>query len=98
MLFEYQSPNKMFEFVALGKPVIASDQKTFRQHFNEREILYFKAGDAENLKRAIKEAFYQPESMKVRAAKALLRYEGYRWGNMKQRYLQLYDKLRAVTR
>jgi glycosyltransferase involved in cell wall biosynthesis len=93
MLFEYQSPNKLFEFVALCKPVIASDRKTFKQHFTESEILYFKTGDAKDLARVIEEAFYQPENLKARVDRASRRYEEYRWTYMQKRYLDLYKRL-----
>jgi glycosyltransferase involved in cell wall biosynthesis len=93
MLFEYQSPNKLFEFVALGKSVIASDRKTFKQHFSDGEILYFRTGDAKDLARVIEGAFYRPENSKVRAGQASQRYEEYRWTNMQKRYLDLYERL-----
>ncbi|MCL6429530.1 MAG: glycosyltransferase family 4 protein [Anaerolineae bacterium] len=93
MLFEYQSPNKMFEFVALGVPVIASDRQTFRQHFSDDEVLYFRTGDAGDLARAIAWAIAHPRGMEERAGRAWERYQGYRWQVMKERYLGVYDLL-----
>ena len=94
MLFEYQSPNKLFEFVALGKPVIASDRKTFKQHFAGDEVLYFRTGDAKDLARAIEEACRRPEESRVRVDRASRRYENYRWSNMRKRYLDVYERQR----
>ncbi len=95
MLFEYQSPNKLFEFVALGKPVIASDRKTFKQHFADDAILYFKTGDPKDLVRAIEETLRHPEDARARAERASRRYEEYRWTNMRKRYLDVYDRQSA---
>lgn len=92
MLFEYQSPNKMFEFVALGKPLIASDRKTFRQYFDEKEIAYFNTGDAKDLARVITSAVRNREALKAQADRATSRYQNYRWQNMKTRYLIVYNK------
>jgi glycosyltransferase involved in cell wall biosynthesis len=96
MLFEYQSPNKLFEFVALGKPVIASDRKTFKQHFDEGEIVYFRTGDAKDLARVIEDALRRPEDLKARSDRASRRYEEYRWTNMQKRYLDVYKGLGPV--
>jgi glycosyltransferase involved in cell wall biosynthesis len=93
MLFEYQSPNKMFEFVALGKPVIASDRQTFRQHFNEGEILYFRTGDAQDLATIIERAIRYPEMTQGYVQRAAERYANYRWSRMRERYLDVYRGL-----
>ena len=93
MLFEYQSPIKMFEYVAFGKPVIASDRKTFLQYFNEHEILYFETGNEKSLADAIEKAIRQPSMMSELANQASLRYEHYRWKNIRDRYLALHEHL-----
>ena len=93
MLVEYMSPNKLFECVALGVPVIASDRTTFRQHFGDEEILYFKTGDARDLARAIEHAYRKRDDLRAQAERATKRYEEYRWTNMRKRYLGVYDGL-----
>jgi len=96
MLLEYQSPNKLFEFVALGKPVIASDLETFRQHFSENEICYFRRGDPHDLARVIERAVQQPSRTHEFAQRAMERYNCYRWARMSQRYLGVYNELLAT--
>ncbi|MDI7277001.1 MAG: glycosyltransferase, partial [Anaerolineae bacterium] len=93
MLCEYQSPNKMFEYVALGVPVIASDLRTFRQHFGGDEILYFRTGDPADLARALRWAIRHRQRMREFAGRAWRRYQGYRWTTMKERYLRIYKRL-----
>jgi glycosyltransferase involved in cell wall biosynthesis len=96
MLTEYNSPIKMFEFVALGIPVIASDRRTFKQHFPETEIVYFRTGDARDLATAIENALRHPEDLQARSGRASRRYEEYRWTNMRKKYLDVYKGLGLV--
>jgi glycosyltransferase involved in cell wall biosynthesis len=93
MLFEYQSPNKMFQFIALGKPVIASDRQTFQQYFDENEILYFRTGDPYDLSRVIESAFRCSDETREYVRRASKRFEGYRWSKMRERYLEVYRRL-----
>ena len=92
MLFEYQSPNKLFELITMGIPVIASDLKTFRQHFSDEEILYFETGNSEDLAEAIKFAVQHPDQMAQQAQRARHRFQNYSWEVMKERYIELYEK------
>ena len=92
MLFEYQSPNKLFELITMGIPVIASDLKTFRQHFSDEEILYFETGNSEDLAEAIKFAVQHPDQMAQQAQRARHRFQNYSWEVMKERYIELYKK------
>ncbi|HVP57849.1 MAG TPA: glycosyltransferase [bacterium] len=96
MLVEYMSPNKMFELVALGIPVIASDRRTFQQHFGQTEIVYFRTGDAKDLAKVIENAIRHPEDLQARSRRASERYEEYRWANMQKKYLAVYQELEPV--
>jgi len=91
LLNEYQSPNKLFELVALGKPVIASSLQTIRQHFNGDSLKYFRVGDAKNLARCILELYRNPSQRASLVVNASNVYEKYRWSKMKKRYLKVYD-------
>ena len=50
----YASPLKLFEYMASGRPIIASDLPALREVLNDKNALFFKSGDADDLVRAIK--------------------------------------------
>jgi len=93
LLNEYQSPNKLFELVAMQKPVIASSLQTIRQHFNGDSLKYFQVGDVKNLARCILELYRNPSQGASLVANASSIYEKYRWSEMKKGYLKIYGDL-----
>jgi glycosyltransferase involved in cell wall biosynthesis len=50
----YASPLKLFEYMASGRPIIASNLPALREILNDKNALFFKPDDANNLARAIK--------------------------------------------
>ncbi len=50
----YSSPLKLFEYLASGRPIIASDLPALREVLNDRNSLFFKPDNAADLARAIK--------------------------------------------
>ena len=87
---------KLFEYVALGIPVVSADLSSIREHFADSEVLFFRAGDADALASALLEMWRDPEAASARSRLALRRYEGYRWPAQARRYAELLD--RSFTR
>ncbi len=50
----YASPLKLFEYMASGCPIIASDLPALREILNDKNALFFKPDDASGLARAVK--------------------------------------------
>ena len=97
MLYEFQSPNKMFELISLAKPVIASDLKTFKQHFSSYSILYFRRGDPYSLAEAlIKFSSRSRDDIQKQVDNATKEFNRYSWKVMQDRYLRMYKKYMIV--
>lgn len=71
---------KLFEYVVLGIPVVVAGLPTLEAHFDEHEVAFFRAGDAESLTEAIVRVANDYDAALARAQAAKARYDDqYRW-------------------
>jgi glycosyltransferase involved in cell wall biosynthesis len=85
--------SKLFEYVALGVPVVSADLPTIREHFDDEEIRYFRAGDPDALAEALFDVASDSTAARARAERALKRYEAYRWPPNAARYAELLSRI-----
>jgi glycosyltransferase involved in cell wall biosynthesis len=86
---------KLFEYVALGIPVVSADLPTIKEHFSDDEVLFFRAGDASSLAHALAEIARDPYGAARRVEAARRRYEDYRWVRSAAEYVDLIRRLTA---
>jgi glycosyltransferase involved in cell wall biosynthesis len=85
--------NKMFEYMLLGKPVIASRLRSTARYFGDDAVEYFEAGSAESLAGALVALHDDParRCRMVEAARA--HYDAYGWDKQRDVYLSAYAAL-----
>lgn len=88
-----QLPNKLFEYVAMGRPTVVGDVPSIRRAFADHEVLYYDTGDARQLAEGVLRIYSDPRSAFEMAARARRTYQKYTWDVMRDVYLQLHDDL-----
>lgn len=66
----YTSPMKLFEYMASGISILASDVPSLKEVLSERNAFFFRAGNIEDLVKAIKNMLSKPEPDKSRTMAA----------------------------
>jgi glycosyltransferase involved in cell wall biosynthesis len=84
---------KLFEYCALHISTIVSDLPTMREHFGDREVRFFRAGDEDALLEALADVASHPEDAGKRADAAAVRLQQYRWSISRDRYCALLKQL-----
>jgi len=93
VFLEYASPNKLGEYIIMGKAVVISRLRATQRYFSENALAYFEPNNAADLaKQMIR--IYRDRELRIRmAAQARREYAPISWDIMKQRYLTLMDHL-----
>ena len=77
----YTSPMKLFEYMASGTPIIASDLPSLREVLNERNSCFFEADNAQSLADAIKNLIGNADKLKSISAQMSRDIMSYSWNN-----------------
>ena len=78
--------NKMYDLVAMRRPVITSRTRSVEAYFSDDALHYFTADDPEDLARAIKELHAEPRLGERLVEHAEQEVEPYRWPRQRELY------------
>ncbi|MCI0561554.1 MAG: glycosyltransferase family 4 protein [Nitrososphaera sp.] len=84
---------KILEFMALGVPVVVADTRIDKRYFNESIVRFFKAGDENDLARAMVEAYKDRDLNSELTFRALEYAHQNSWSRRRGDYLAIVERL-----
>ncbi len=90
---DFSLSTKIFEYAAMGKPVIASELPTIERYFGDRALWTYAPGDPVSLASVLARVADDATERAVRVAAARERTFALGWDRQVGRYLELLDRL-----
>lgn len=85
--------NKMFDFIGLRKPAMVSRTRSVEEYFDDTCFQMFTADDPQDLARAIRDLYGDPELRRRLVDRAAQVAAAYSWARQREHYLQIVDGL-----
>jgi glycosyltransferase involved in cell wall biosynthesis len=92
---EINTPTRIFEYLALGKPVIAPRAAGICDYFDDASLLFFELGNAEDLAQKIQYLFGHPAEAAELAAQGQGVFREHNWSMERSRLIGLVTTLLA---
>ena len=86
---ELNTPTRIFEYLALGKPVIAPRAPGIRDYFDDDALIVFELGDAEDLARKIEYVWFHARTAVEIVERGQQVYRAHAWGRERQTLVSL---------
>jgi glycosyltransferase involved in cell wall biosynthesis len=90
---EINTPTRIFEYLALAKPVIAPKAKGIQDYFGDNDLIFFELGDADDLARQIEFAFSHPTEVAETVKRGQEIYLSHTWSRERLTLLNSISKL-----
>lgn len=84
---------KMYDFMAVRKPVIVSRLRTVEENFDDSCVMFFEPGNAADLARCIRELHRDPGRRQELVENAFRRFQTMKWSVTKNTYLKIVEEL-----
>ncbi len=76
---DINTPTRIFEYLAIGKPVIAPNTLGIRDYFDDQSLVYFEPGDAQSLARQMENVYSHGDQLAEIACKGQQIYLAHTW-------------------
>jgi glycosyltransferase involved in cell wall biosynthesis len=76
---EINTPTRIFEYLALGKPVIAPKSPGICDYFNDQDLIFFEPGNADDLARKVEFVYSHPAEVESVVQRGQSVYRDHQW-------------------
>lgn len=90
---ETNFPTRLFEYLAMHRPVIAPNTHGIRDYFDQEQMLYFEPGDVTDLANQILRVWENPEESRQFVNRGLEVYRRHLWSEEKAHFVNLVSQL-----
>jgi glycosyltransferase involved in cell wall biosynthesis len=86
---EINTPTRIFEYLALGKPVIAPRARGISDYFDDSSLVFFELGSGEDLARKLEYVFSHPAEAAEIVKRGQTVYQEHGWSAERERFIDL---------
>jgi glycosyltransferase involved in cell wall biosynthesis len=86
---DINTPTRMFEYLALGKPVIAPSTPGIQDYFNTESLFFFESGNAAELASQMRYVFLHPNEALQTAVRGQEVFQAHTWDQERETLLDL---------
>jgi glycosyltransferase involved in cell wall biosynthesis len=94
---ELNTPTRIFEYLALGKPVIAPRAPGVCDYFDDKSLILFELGSSEDLARNLEYVFHHPDDIAKITRRGQEVHQLHRWGQERLRLTTVASELICGT-
>jgi len=94
---EINTPTRIFEYLALAKPVIAPKTRGIQDYFGDDDLIFFELGDADDLARKIAFAYSHPGYVAETVKRGQAVYLSHTWSRERLTLLNSISQLFYAT-
>ena len=87
------TPNKLFEYVAMRRPVVSAKTDGIQSCFDDSCMMFFNPGDEKELANCILKLYKDPAKREQLVENSYLKYQKIRWNVTKERYFEVMQEL-----
>lgn len=94
---ETNFPTRLFEYLAMHRPVIAPSTQGIHDYFSEEQMIYFEPGEVASLAAQLQWVYEHPDQTRAFVNQGRDVYRAHLWSQEKAHFLQVVSRLFSAT-